>query len=417
MKKNLPILLWLLVLIMGSFVLYRSWTKAPQSVVLEIPAQQEASGAVLIDVPWKHLQHVPPFELIDQNGGPFRYGEISGKPMVVSFFFAGCPSICRDLNSQIKRLRDQLNGEDILFLSITVDPENDNVEVLRRYAQDYEATVDEWVFATGQPYKVREIGEQIFRVVVDRDTHTDNILLIDRWGKYRDRFKWDDPYDIKRFTKVAKEVIAETEPPLDTEIRTRNAMAGNEPKDWDTVPWIRDFFLKSSSGDKLYSRDLTGQVWIGNFFFTSCPGVCIEQNSYLSGLQNRLKDHPAKIISITTDPRNDTPQVLGEYARKRGANPEQWWFTTAEDETLTSRISSEFFRAPAGSGHHASELFVVDKWGNLRGRFDWKQPNDEVRMFRLIDQLNSEKVPPGEFSVVAPTSKSTTNSQVEKTNE
>ncbi|MCH2182238.1 MAG: SCO family protein [Mariniblastus sp.] len=403
MKKPLPIILWILVLVVGGLTLLMEWNRSAREAQMEAEPGPPPSGAVLVDVPWKHLQHVPDFEMTNQEGEPFRYRDVIGRPMVVSFFFAGCPSICRDLNDQIKRLRDQLDGEDILFLSITVDPENDTPEVLKRYAKDYEATVDQWVFATGKPHKVREIGEQVFRVVVDRDTHTDNILLIDRWGKYRDRFKWDDPYDMKRFTAVAKPVIAETEPPLDSVIQTRNAMAGTNPDNWDTVPWIRDFFLTTSTGDELYSRELTGETWIGSFFFTSCPGICIEQNNYLAGLQERLKQHPAKIVSITTDPQADTPPVLAEYARKRGAKPEQWLFATAGDEALTRRISSEFFRAPAGASHHSSELFVVDRWGNLRGRFDWQQPNDEVRMFQLIDELNSEKVPPGNFSLIQPT--------------
>ena len=403
MKKTLPIILWGLVVVLGGFVLLLNWNKPNPSLIVQTTPDGQSGGTVIVDVPWKHLQHLPDFELTNQDGKPFRYSDIAGRPMAVSFFFASCPSICRDLNAQIKRLRDQLKDEDILFLSITVDPENDTAEVLKRYANDYEATADQWAFTTGQPYKVREIGEQIFRVVVDRDTHTDNILLIDRWGKYRDRFKWDDPYDMKRFATVAKDVIAEKEPPLESSIQTRNAMAGVEPKDWDTVPWIREFFLTSSDQKKIYSRDLTGEVWIASFFFTSCPGVCVEQNNYLAGLQNRLKDHPAKIVSITTDPANDSPQVLSEYARQRGAQAERWLLTTANDEKLTQRISSEFFRAAAGNSHHSSELFVVDRWGNLRGRFDWQKPVDEVRMFALIDQLNSETIPPSSFSIIEPT--------------
>ncbi|MEE2826173.1 MAG: SCO family protein [Planctomycetota bacterium] len=411
MKKPIPIVLWLLVLIVGGATLLMQWNRSSRESEIQTVQETPSSGAVLVDVPWKHLQHVPEFELTNQEGEAFRYSDIIGKPMVVSFFFAGCPSICRDLNDQIKRLHDQLDGEDVVFLSITVDPENDTPEILNRYAKDYEATTDQWVFATGKPHKVREIGEQVFRVVVDRDTHTDNILLIDRWGKYRDRFKWDDPYDMKRFIQVAQSVISETEPPMDATVRTRNAMAGTKPDNWDTVPWIRDFFLTTSNGNEIYSRELTGETWIGNFFFTSCPGVCIEQSNYLAGLQERLKQHPAKIVSITTDPQTDTPQVLSEYARKRGAQPDQWLFATVGEDSLTKRISSEFFRAPAGNSHHSSELFVVDRWGNVRGRFDWRQPNDEVRMFQLIDELNSETVPPGKFSFIQPTKSSNTNEE------
>ncbi len=147
------------------------------------------------------------------------------------------------------------------------------------------------------------------------------------------------------------------------------------------------------SGKRFYSRDLTGQVWIANFFFSTCPGICQKQNEYLSGLQDRLQNHPATIVSITTDPNTDTPEVLSSYARKFGADDEKWLFVTGEDR-LIRRISSEFFHAPAGADHHSSLLFVVDRWGNVRGSFDWQQADQEVAMLGLIDQLNAETRPP-----------------------
>ena len=302
-----------------------------------------------------------------------------------------------------------MRGKDISFVSITVDAAEDTPEVLNRYAQDFEASPPDWVFLTGQPYRIDELGEQVFRVVVDKATHTDNILLIDRWGKYRDRFKWDDPYDMKRFVQVAQSLIDESEPPFGESIHTRNALAGHEPSNWDTVPWIREFFLRMSDGSKWSSRDLTGEVWIASFFFSTCPGICVEQNQYLAGLQTRLKDHPARIVSITTDPQHDTPQVLAQYARTLGANPDKWWFGTTGDEPLVKRVSGEFFGASAGSGHHSSELFVVDRWGNVRGRFDWQQASDEASMLALIDQLNDEQRPPAELKLVTGTSVSETD--------
>ena len=115
MKKSLPIILWILVIVVGGFTFYVEWTRPKRPVVMESETDAQSTGAVLVDVPWKHLQHVPDFEMTNQDGQPFCYRDFAGQPMVVSFFFAGCPSICRDLNSQIKRLRDQLKDQDILF--------------------------------------------------------------------------------------------------------------------------------------------------------------------------------------------------------------------------------------------------------------------------------------------------------------
>ena len=362
----------------------------------ENPSSEQPPGAVLVDVPWKHLPSVPNFQLTHQGNDTFDSASFAGKPYAVCFFFATCPSICRDLSSQVQRLNDQLRKEDVGFISLSVTPDIDTPEVLAKYAADYGAEPDRWALLTGQLYKIKEIGEQVFRVVVDPETHTDNILLVDKWGRYRDRFKWDDPYDMKRFVSVAKELAAETEPPIDKVVTTRNALAGLEIDDVTSIPWIRDFHLIERNGETFFSRDLTGEVWIANFFFSSCPGICKKQNEYLSGLQTRLENHPAKIVSITTDPNTDVPSRLREYAESFDADEQNWLFCTGR-ELLIRRVSSEFFKAHASEDHHSSQLFVVDRWGNVRGDFNWQNADEEVAMLRLIDELNAEKIPPAKL--------------------
>lgn len=398
MNRGLPFLLLMIALGCCAFAMIFALSNLPRSTPAGSTSNQVTGsaehppGAVLVDVPWKHLTDVPVFELTDQANKSFKPTRFAGKPYAVSFFFASCPSICRDLNSQVQRLNEQMRNEDFGFVSISVDPENDTPEILSRYAADYDASPDRWVMLTGQMYKVKEVGEHVFRVNITKDEHTDNILLIDKWGRYRDRFKWDDPYDMKRFVTVAKELAVETAPPIDETIRTRNAMAGLEIKDVTSIPWIRDFHLIERSGNTFYSRDLIGQVWIANFFFSTCPGICQQQNEYLSGLQSRLEEHAATIVSISTDPNTDTPQVLSGYAEKFSADKDGWLFCTGEGR-LVQRISAEFFKAHATEEHHSSKLFVVDRWGQVRGEFDWQQADQEVAMLELIDQLNLETQP------------------------
>ena len=393
MLKAISTLLWIAVAVIGGFMLVRSFSSGPNVVELQAPSAENPPGATIVDVPWKHLPSIDRFKLTDQNGDEFDSAKLAGKAYAVSFFFAECPSICRDLNAQIQRLNQQLKNTDITFVSVSVDPDRDTPEVLNRYAQDYGATADRWAFLTGQMYQLKQLGEQQFRVVIDRDHHNDNVLLVDKWGRYRDRFKWDDPYDMKRFLKTAKAVAAETEVPLNQTISTRNAMAGHQPADLNTVPFIREFRLTTSDGETFYSKDMTGNVWIANFFFTSCPTVCQKQTDYLQGLQNRLGDHPTKIVSITTDPVTDRPEVLAKYAADHAADASRWIFCTGES-ALIPRVGAEFFSAAAKSGeHHASDLFVVDRWGVVRGKFDWQDSALEVKMLELIDECWKEETP------------------------
>ena len=349
-------------------------------------------GTVIDSIPWKHLQHVDRFKLTDQNGDEFDTAKLVGKPYVISFFFASCPTFCKDLNKEIDRVNQLLKHTDIQFLTITVDPLVDTPEVLNKYAAEFGAKPERWAFLTGQKYKIVEIGEHTFNVVVDRDTHTDNILLVDKWGKYRDRFKWSQPIDMQRFVKVAKEVAAEKDPPLNEKVDTRNLLAGYEHEDLANVPWIRDFHLTERSGKKFFSRDLTGEVWIANFFFSSCPGICKQQNEYLRDLQKRLGDRAPRVVSITTDPVNDTVDQLTKVARKLGADDKKWLFMTGSSH-LIERIGSEFFKAKASGGHHSSQLYIVDRWGKVRGDFDWREAAQEIEMLKLVEELRAEDRP------------------------
>ncbi|MFN5321561.1 MAG: SCO family protein [Planctomycetota bacterium] len=391
-RNWLPIGLWAAVLV---FAAYLFWFKPAES----LPVAE--SGVVLVDVPWEHLPDLGRFRLTDQTGVEVDSADLSGKVTAVCFFFARCPSICRDLNRQVQRMSEQLRDVPLQFLSVSVDPENDTPEVLGRYAADFGAQPERWRFLTGQLYRVKELGQQSFRVDVNPETHTDNIFLIDRWGRYRDRFKWDDPTDMKRFATVARELAVEQQPPLGQVIRTRNALAGVEPKNWDDVPWVREFFLTDQTGRKVYNRDWTGEVWIGSFFFSTCPGICPRQNAYLAGLQERLGQRAVKLVSITTDPKTDTTAVLAETAARMRAQAERWLFCRG-DEQLTRRIAAEFFRAEAGTEHHTSRLFVVDRWGQVRGSFDWQQPEQEVQMLQLIDQCLGEQAPVRDFKLIRP---------------
>ncbi len=404
MNKIIPISLWLLVLVCGGAAAWFAIAGSDSNVMVgsgsETGGSVDQPGAAFSNVKWEHLQDVPRFQLTNQESQEFDSADIAGRPMTISFFFASCPTICRDLNKQVQKIRNQLNDPEMMFVTITVDPENDTPEVLKKYAGEFDANVDDWNFLTGKMHRIQQLGSHTFRVNVDKSAHTENILLVDRWGRFRDRFQWDDPYDMKRYIATAKDVLAEQQPPFGKSFSTRNVMAGIRPPNIDTVPWIKEFYLVDQDSKSFFSRDLTGRVWIGSFFFVSCPGICIEQNQYLAGLQDRLAEHPAKLVSISTDPTHDTPSRMKEYARKFGADLDRWTFLTG-DEQLIERTSAEYFRAYSSGGHHSTLLFVVDRWGNVRGEFDWREPAAEIQMIELIDQLNAETVPPAKFDRVS----------------
>jgi cytochrome oxidase Cu insertion factor (SCO1/SenC/PrrC family) len=400
MKKWVPITLWLLVLVLAIWV----WNqrRGPGGAVEGDPVMEGTEdGRLFKELPWSHLPKVGDFRLQDQQGEPFSSAAQIGRPLLVNFFFSTCPTICRQFNGQMQELASQFKTTDLGLISITVDPETDSPEILRQYAESFLADPQQWKFLTGQPHQIRQLGELVFRVPLEKATHTEKIFLIDRWGKIRDWFEWNDAGELRRLKETVTRVLAESAPPWEQTIRTRYALAGGFADRWAVEPWLQEFKLNDSEGRTFYSRDLEGQVWLASFFFSSCPGVCPQLNRHLAGYQQRLSERGVPMVSITTDPVTDTPEVLREYARNYRRGDTDWRFLTG-DPLLIRRVGAEFFRATSDGEHHLTRLYLVDRWGNVRGEFDWQVPADEAALWSWIEQLQAETRPPQSLERVYP---------------
>lgn len=127
------------------------------------------------------------FSLIDQNGEIFTREDIGDKVFISNFFFANCPDVCPTINGHIKIASQKLaNSPDVLFLSHTVDPDNDSVPVLRAYADKFEVDDNQWKFLTGSKSTIYRLARDNYKAVIQEipDTndfiHSEKIMLIDR---------------------------------------------------------------------------------------------------------------------------------------------------------------------------------------------------------------------------------------------
>ncbi len=103
--------------------------------------------------------------VVDQNGDSYRFYSdlLKGKVVVVSLFFTGCDSSCPLANQALADLQDSLGdrfGRDIVFLSISVDPEMDTPAILKDYAGKYGAEPG-WHFLTGRAEDIRRITRRL----------------------------------------------------------------------------------------------------------------------------------------------------------------------------------------------------------------------------------------------------------------
>ena len=77
------------------------------------------------------------FELTDQYGKPFRLSDQQGKIVFIFFGYTNCPDVCPVTLSDFMKIKQQLGEQapDVKFVFITVDPERDGQEHLRKYLQ------------------------------------------------------------------------------------------------------------------------------------------------------------------------------------------------------------------------------------------------------------------------------------------
>jgi protein SCO1/2 len=138
------------------------------------------------------IKPAPEFTLTNQYGKRLALKELRGKVLAVTFIFASCADTCPLLTAKMAGLQDRLGpvfGAKVFFLSITVDPERDTPEVLKRYAEAYKANPGGWAFLTGTPAEIRDVAKRygIYHKKTARGDvdHTFLTSLVDQSGTLR----------------------------------------------------------------------------------------------------------------------------------------------------------------------------------------------------------------------------------------
>ena len=154
----------------------------------------------------KKVHQISDFKLLSQMGDTVTLRDLEGKIYVADFFFTTCANICPKMTAQMKDLHDfYIDDNDIFFVSHTVYPEIDSVEVLRAYAEDYKVNPNKWVMLTGDKKEIYELARKsYFAVLTDGDggerdfVHTENFVLIDKFQRIRGYYDGTLKNEMKR---------------------------------------------------------------------------------------------------------------------------------------------------------------------------------------------------------------------------
>ena len=155
------------------------------------------------------------FTLTERNGKEVKWDGLVGKVRVVGFFFSSCPANCLQENYKIREIQQAYAGKDMVCVSITCDPDIDTPERLREYADRLGAPPQQWLFLTGKLIYIRRVAGELFSVALDKQTHTERLIVCDKWGKIRGTFHWNKLDEITELKLLVDKLLAETEPPAD----------------------------------------------------------------------------------------------------------------------------------------------------------------------------------------------------------
>jgi protein SCO1 len=157
------------------------------------------------------------FTLTERSGREVRWDDLAGKVRITNFFFSSCPAMCLQQSQKVGELQKTFGGQDVVFLSITCDPDIDDPERLREYADKLGADREQWLFLTGRLIYIRRVAAELFSVALDKQTHSEKLLVCDKWGNPRGQFHWNKLDEVTQLKLLVEKLLAEAEPPVASE--------------------------------------------------------------------------------------------------------------------------------------------------------------------------------------------------------
>lgn len=150
--------------------------------------------------------------------------------------------------------------------------------------------------------------------------------------------------------------------------------------------------LQTHSGDSLELDSLFGNIYVADFFFATCPGICPVMSNSLERVQEAfVKDKNFRIVSFTVDPDKDSVQALRRYADTHNAIPGKWYFLRTSKQDVFRLAQDGFFITAKDDEDggpeafvHSEKLVLVDQSGHIRGYYSGI---DSLRVNQLMADI------------------------------
>ncbi len=315
------------------------------------------------------------YELTNQDDVQYQLGDlIEGKTVVMNFVFTSCKTICPPMGANFAALKDKLGdrvNEDLVMLSISIDPATDTPQRLKAWQKEFGEHNDGiWNMLTGEKATVDKLLKdlEVFTPLIEE--HAPIIIMGNA-----DNDDW-----IRTNGLASPEILSE-------KVIQYLDKAAEAKRDINDLNYFTDLELENQHGEKFrfFSDLLKNKIVFINPFFAECPGSCPIMHTMMKDVQAHLGEKLGSsvvMLSITVDPVNDTPEILKDYAAKYDAK-QGWHFLSGSVSNVNAIMKKIGKYVPEREAHDTVILI-----GNMKTKL-WKKANGLANVTKIIEVLDS----------------------------
>jgi protein SCO1 len=166
------------------------------------------------------------------------------------------------------------------------------------------------------------------------------------------------------------------------------------------LSYVPPFSFDNQQGQRVTDKDVAGKVYVAEYFFTTCRGICPKMNVNMKRLSGDLAgETDFRILSYTVDPETDSVGRMKHYADSLGADPQRWWFLTGRKDSLYHLARSGYLLDdPKNNALNINEQFLhtqfvalVDRGGRVRKIYDGLKQDELDELEKDVSVLLKEK--------------------------
>ena len=164
----------------------------------------------------------------------------------------------------------------------------------------------------------------------------------------------------------------------------------------DTISPVQPFSFINQDGKPVTDKDVEGKIYVAEYFFTTCPGICPTMNTNMKRVYEKFKNEKDfLILSHTSDPERDSVPTLKKYADSLGVNTAKWIFLTGRKDSLytTARVSYTI-DDPANNLKNIEDDFLhtqfwalVNRKGEVKKVYDGLKQSEINAMIKEIEKM------------------------------